>query len=44
MCKVGSVVRVHLTNGCMEKVLTIMEDTHQNLSSKWGERERERTI
>ena len=34
-------VRVHPTNGCMAKVLTIMEDIHQNLSSKWGERERE---
>ena len=44
MCKVGSVVRVHPTNGCMVKVMTIMEDIHQNLSSKWGEREREQTI
>lgn len=35
---------VHPTNGCMAKVLTIMEDIHQNLSSKWGEREREQTI
>ena len=43
MCKVGSVVRVHPTNGCMAKVLTIMEDITR-ISVLSGAREREQTI